>query len=236
MEFTSNYEALTEDPIEKIVNNARKTDFDKIYANIQPEISDINQKNLLLYVTGASGSGKDTIVQALKTIKPGFQEAIPATNRQRRINEPTDKYIWIRPQLNSEDFDNYYESVCKEYQLIEHSIHNGNIYGLPSHSLLEHTESETVITIGDERGFVTIKNLMEQYINCINFTIMPDNFNQIINRTQYLNNPQQRRSEAVDFFNNTMAVTNYFVQNSNGRDGVTQAALSIIDTINYLRS
>ena len=80
-----------------------------------------NEKYLFV-VSGAAGTGKDSVVKALRTAHPEIEKTVSATTRAPRPGE-------------QEGVDYYYRSVEQFRQLIdtdqvvEHNFYNGNYYG-----------------------------------------------------------------------------------------------------------
>ena len=96
-----------------------------------------NEKYLFV-VSGAAGTGKDSVVKALRTAHPEIEKTVSATTRAPRPGE-------------QEGVDYYYRSVEQFRQLIdtdqvvEHNFYNGNYYGT-----LREQEKFTLTLVNDE--------------------------------------------------------------------------------------
>ena len=87
-------------------------------------------KKTLIVLIGGSGSGKDTIMDAI--LEQGNAIHVQtATSRNIRKGEDPNKYLWMRKQREGEDFEEYKKNLLREYDLVEQDPHDGSVYGLP---------------------------------------------------------------------------------------------------------
>ena len=113
----------------------------------------------LFVVSGAAGTGKDSVVKALREAHPEIEKTVSATTRAPRPGEQegVDYYYRTREQ---------FQQLLENDQVVEHNFYNGNYYGtLKSEEELEHrlrgrgTETEESI---QERLATARQELAEQ--------------------------------------------------------------------------
>ena len=94
----------------------------------------------LVLVTGASGSGKDSLKRAMIEVDPGFTEVQTATTRPWRgaDQEAEDSYLWMEgwdPEMARDP--EAIADMARAHDLIEYDINNpdelgrGHLYGVP---------------------------------------------------------------------------------------------------------
>ena len=76
----------------------------------------------LFVVSGAAGTGKDSVVSALRKTHPEIEKTVSATTRAPRPGEQegVDYYYRTREQ---------FQQLIKNDQVVEHNFYNGNYYG-----------------------------------------------------------------------------------------------------------
>jgi Guanylate kinase len=113
-------------------------------------------QNKLFLVSGASGSGKTTIMRSVMD-----NELISFTTRQKRQGETEGKdYIFI----SKEEFDDLYNNNG----LIEWTEYSGNYYGLTREELETKLSQGDCFFICDVHG---MKQMKRMYDNCISIFI-----------------------------------------------------------------
>ena len=76
----------------------------------------------LFVVSGAAGTGKDSVVKALREAHPEIEKTVSATTRAPRPGEQegVDYYYRTREQ---------FQQLIENDQVVEHNFYNGNYYG-----------------------------------------------------------------------------------------------------------
>ena len=76
----------------------------------------------LFVVSGAAGTGKDSVVKALREAHPDIEKTVSATTRTPRPGEQegVDYYYRTREQ---------FQQLLENDQVVEHNFYNGNYYG-----------------------------------------------------------------------------------------------------------
>ena len=76
----------------------------------------------LFVVSGAAGTGKDSVVSALRKAHPEIEKTVSATTRAPRPGEQegVDYYYRTREQ---------FQQLVENDQVVEHNFYNGNYYG-----------------------------------------------------------------------------------------------------------
>lgn len=82
---------------------------------------------MLILISGCSGAGKNTVIQALTGRNDNIKFLQSCTTRQHRPNERPDTYLY----LTKEEFDN----LVKTDQMFEYEEIHQNFYGLTKQSL-----------------------------------------------------------------------------------------------------
>ena len=76
----------------------------------------------LFVVSGAAGTGKDSVVKALRQAHPEIEKTVSATTRAPRPGEQEGVDYYYRTQ---EEF----QQLIEKDQVVEHNFYNGNFYG-----------------------------------------------------------------------------------------------------------
>ena len=79
--------------------------------------------SILVFVSGSSGSGKNTIINALIAKNKGYKFLVSNTTREKR---PSDKRVGQYHFLTKEEF----EGKIAAGEMLEYDMYNGNYYGL----------------------------------------------------------------------------------------------------------
>lgn len=119
-----------------------------------------NLATSLLIITGPSGAGKDTLVAEILRADSRFVRVATATTRDIRPSEQSDAYVWMRQPYESESESEYVANLIKEYELLEHDTHHGNLYGLPMASIQGIPEGKTGVINTDISGIMTLRRVM----------------------------------------------------------------------------
>jgi len=120
-------------------------------------------EGLLLIISGPSGSGKGTVVNALRPLSD-FALSISVTTRDKREGDEEGTHYFFRTK---EEF----ERMRDEGELLEHASYNGNFYGTPKFYVEQKIkEGKAVILEIDVQGALQVK---EQYPECILLFLAP---------------------------------------------------------------
>jgi len=122
-------------------------------------------EGLLLIISGPSGSGKGTVVNALRPHK-NFALSISVTTREKRDGEIEGVHYFFRTK---EEF----EKMRDEGELLEHASYNGNFYGTPKFYVERQIkDGKAVILEIDVQGALQVKEL---YSDCLLLFLVPPN-------------------------------------------------------------
>ena len=103
-----------------------------------------NEKYLFV-VSGAAGTGKDSVVSALRKAHPEIEKTVSATTRSPRPGE-------------QEGVDYYYRT--KEHEVVEHNFFNGNYYGTLKEEVNKRLNAgKLVVMVIDVHGAANIRRM-----------------------------------------------------------------------------
>jgi len=227
-------------PIENLYENL-DSEFLNVYKNIPLEKD--YEKPPVILLSGLSGSGKDTVLKPL--VQEGLlSHVVTATTRARRVEngEPESAYVWMREQREDEDENIYHKALIKEYELIEHSFHYGNFYGLPLFSIKRDMSSIPVVRT-DINGVNSLRKILPEYgFRTISVGVLATSWQEcyesILNRD--CEKEHQARERIIEDFYNTekyLNNINYFIVNSREPlgSGITGLDISISGLRNIVR-
>ena len=117
----------------------------------------MNNKGILVVISGFSGSGKGTVINALMKKHPDdYAFSISATTRSPRPGEENGVHYFF---LNKEEF----EEMIKNDELIEYAQYVGNYYGTPRKYVEEQLNlGKSVILDIEIQGALLIKEKMPE--------------------------------------------------------------------------
>lgn len=82
------------------------------------------ERGMLLVISGPAGSGKGTVVKALRTMLPELGFSVSATTRAPRPGEEDGVQYYF---MSRDDF----EEALARGEILEHTVYVGNYYGTP---------------------------------------------------------------------------------------------------------
>ena len=99
----------------------------------------------LFVVSGAAGTGKDSVVKALREAHPEIEKTVSATTRTPRPGEQegVDYYYRTREQ---------FQQLLENDQVVEHNFYNGNYYGTLKSEVEKRLEAALPISAGCSRA------------------------------------------------------------------------------------
>ena len=114
------------------------------------------KQGLLIVLSGPSGSGKNTVCDALKEKNFNIWESISMTSRKPRKGEVDGKSYYF---VSKEEFENN----IKDDKMLEYAKFAGNYYGTPKGSVQKHLDNgEDVILVIEIQGALQIKKKIPQ--------------------------------------------------------------------------
>jgi len=130
---------------------------------------------LLFVVSGPSGAGKDTLVEALRTRMPRLKYSVSATTRPPRRGEKDgiSYFFWTREA---------FERRVAEGAFLEHREYNGNLYGTPR-DFVERTLTDgyDLIMKPEVNGALRIQ---QAFPDAVLIFILPDKFSHLRERLE----------------------------------------------------
>ena len=111
-----------------------------------------NEKYLFV-VSGAAGTGKDSVVKALREAHPEIEKTVSATTRAPRPGEQegVDYYYRTREQ---------FRHLIDTDQVVEHNFYNGNYYGTLREEVDKRLQAgKLVVLVIDVHGAANIRRM-----------------------------------------------------------------------------
>lgn len=114
------------------------------------------KQGLLIVLSGPSGSGKNTVCDAVKKNNSNIWESISMTSRKPRKGEEDGKaYYFVS--------ENEFEKNIEDDKMLEWAKFAGNYYGTPKESVQKHLDKgEDVILVIEIQGALQIKKKLPQ--------------------------------------------------------------------------
>ena len=180
----------------------------------------MNQKGLLVIISGPAGSGKGTIVSRLRELAP-FDFSVSATTRKPRPGEQHGVHYYF---VDKADFENKIE----QGEMLEYAQYVGNYYGTPKKPVEDAlAEGKNIILDIEVKGALQIK---EKRPEAIMIYVLPPDYETLLARirgrgTETEEVIQKRMNEAKNEIK-TFPRYDYVVINHN--DGVERAAQDVL--------
>ncbi len=128
---------------------------------------------LVFVVSGPSGAGKDTLVEALVERMPRLRYSISATTREPRAGERDGEHYFF---LTREEF----ERRLAARELLETREYGGNLYGTPRDYIERSVaEGDDVILKPEVNGALAVK---AAYSDAVLIFVVPDRFSHLRER------------------------------------------------------
>ncbi|MGB6600746.1 MAG: guanylate kinase [Candidatus Cybelea sp.] len=128
---------------------------------------------LLFVVSGPSGAGKDTLVEALREQRSTLRYSISATTRSPRPEERNEEHYFF---VSEAEFDR----LLRTGGLLESREYNGNLYGTPRDFIERSlTEGYDVILKPEVNGALAVK---AAHPDAVLIFLVPDRFSNLRER------------------------------------------------------
>jgi guanylate kinase len=133
----------------------------------------ITGPGLLFVVSGPSGAGKDTLVEALRERRPSLRYSVSATTRERRSEEREGEHYFF---ISRHEFDRLLESG----RLLEWREYDGNLYGTPR-DYIERSLAEgyDVVMKPEVNGALAVQGA---FADAVLIFLVPDRFSNLRER------------------------------------------------------
>lgn len=124
----------------------------------------MDNKGMLVIISGPSGSGKGTVVKKLKDSNINYALSISMTTRKKRVGEIEDKdYFFVS--------ENEFNDKRDKNELLEHAVFCGNCYGTPrSYVESQIAKGKAVVLEIDVNGAIQVS---EKFSDAVLIFLMP---------------------------------------------------------------
>ncbi len=133
----------------------------------------ITGPGLLFVVSGPSGAGKDTLIEALRARRPSLLYSVSATTREPRPEERDGEHYSF---VSRQEFDRLREGG----RLLESREYNGNLYGTPRDYIERSlTEGYDVVLKPEVNGALAVQ---AAFPGAVLIFVVPDRFSNLRER------------------------------------------------------
>ena len=141
----------------------------------------LSKRPLLIIISGPSGSGKDTVLTAMKESGCPLEYIVTVTTRPQRDNERNNlDYHFISTER--------FQEMIKHKEFLEWAKVYGNWYGVPKQPVIQALdERQDIIVKVDIQGAATIKKILPQAVFIF---LVPSSMEELLARLK------QRRTES----------------------------------------
>ena len=183
----------------------------------------MNQKGLLVIISGPAGSGKGTIVSRLRELAP-FDFSVSATTRKPRPGEQHGVHYYF---VDKADFENKIE----QGEMLEYAQYVGNYYGTPKKPVDEALAAGKNIILDIEvKGALQVKEKMPE---AVMIYVLPPDYETLLARirgrgTETEEVIQKRMTEAKTEIKTFPKYDYVVINRENGIDEAAHDVLSIL--------
>ena len=111
-----------------------------------------NEKYLFV-VSGAAGTGKDSVVNALRAAHPEIEKTVSATTRSPRPGEQEGVDYYYRSQEQ-------FQQLIANHEVVEYNFYNGNYYGTLKEEIHKRLDAgKLVVLVIDVHGAANIRRM-----------------------------------------------------------------------------
>jgi guanylate kinase len=183
----------------------------------------ITGPGLLFVVSGPSGAGKDTLVEALREQRPSLRYSVSATTRPPRPEERDGEHYFFVTEAQ-------FDRLRRAGELFEWREYGGNLYGTPRDYIQRSlTEGYDVIMKPEVNGALAVKTA---YPDAVLIFLVPDRFSylreRLLARRSETNEEIARRLEIAHQEMKSIRQFDYIVVNAQDRP---QEAVRDLDAI-----
>lgn len=133
------------------------------------------RKGMLLVISGASGTGKGTLLEKLLAEDPSFRFSVSVTTRDPRPGEINDVHYHFISEAE-------YDKLLEENAFLEHATVHDRRYGTLRGEVLEAMEQgHNVVLDIDVQGALQV---MDNYPGCVTLFILPPSFTELRRRLE----------------------------------------------------
>ena len=144
-----------------------------------------NEKYLFV-VSGAAGTGKDSVVSALRKAHPEIEKTVSATTRSPRPGEVDGRDYYF---VDEEKF----QRMVAEDGFLEYAAVHGHHYGTPRQPVMEAlANGQNVMLDIDPQGALQV---MERMPGCVSVFILPPSFAELRRRLEGRHTEQREEIE-----------------------------------------
>jgi guanylate kinase len=167
---------------------------------------------LVLVVSGSSGAGKDTVIDALMKRHRNLVHITTATTRAPRENEIDGVSYYFKTEKE-------FKTLIEHNELLEYAHVYDKWYGVPKQPVRDALASDKIAIIKvDVQGAMTIKGKLP---DAVLLFIMPPRIEDIINRLKARGTETEEqlkiRFEAIKKEYETLPEFNYMIINADGK-------------------
>lgn len=130
-------------------------------------------KGLVLCLSGPSGVGKGTVIDAVRRQYPGLSHSVSVTTREPRPGEVDGVHYHFRSR-------EAFEAMLEAGEILEHDVYLGNYYGTPLQSLIDQTQAGQDVIMD-----ITVPGSLEtlaRFPDAISVFLLPPSFTELRRR------------------------------------------------------
>eukprot|EP00239_Pterosperma_sp_CCMP1384_P001211 CAMPEP_0197845544 /NCGR_PEP_ID=MMETSP1438-20131217/2464_1 /TAXON_ID=1461541 /ORGANISM="Pterosperma sp., Strain CCMP1384" /LENGTH=370 /DNA_ID=CAMNT_0043456883 /DNA_START=223 /DNA_END=1335 /DNA_ORIENTATION=- len=124
----------------------------------QTKTADLDEKPLVIVISGPSGVGKDAVIKQLQAERPELHFVVTATSRGMRQGEVDGvDYFFVTKE--------HFEEMIDQGELLEHAVVYGEYKGIPKQQVREALQTKTDVVLRvDVQGAAAMKRMMPEAV------------------------------------------------------------------------